>query len=117
MKKKKGILKSLQPTPGILVQKMKKTILPLQTIKTMQKLIMNETDTVANYFTQRLLEDERVSFASYKRCHFLEKKQTCEIVADTEEHIAIVIEDTKLKLLAEITDLENEFIQKSQIVK
>lgn len=83
----------------------------------MQKWIIEETDTVAHYFTERLLEDERVSFASYKRSHFLEKKQTCEIIAETDEPIAVVIEDTKLKLLDEITNLENEFIQKSHIVK
>ena len=83
----------------------------------MQRWSIEDTDTVVNYFTQKLLEDERVSFASYKRCHFLEKKQNCEIVVETEEPIAVVIKDTKLKLLDEITNLENEFIQKSHIVK
>ena len=57
----------------------------------MQRWIIEDTDTVVNYFTQKLLEDERVSFASYKRCHFLEKKQNCEIVVETEEPIAVNI--------------------------
>ena len=71
--------------------------------------IIDETDTVANYVTQQLLEDESVSFASYKRCHFLEKKQTCEIVVTTTKPLSLLMEQTKKKLLMELTDMETIF--------
>ena len=71
--------------------------------------IMDETDTVANYVTQQLLEDESVSFASYKRCHFLEKKQTCEIVVTTTKPLSLLMEQTKTKLLTELTEIETLF--------